>query len=224
MPCLTSEKGENMKNNILLIIIVTVIALAIICGVVFVSLAKKRPHNDPNPDSEPLSSVSDTLPDVSSSEPQTEPLPPATEPSESTTATPDISETSEPEIIAPEADAVISLAQSLIGTPFVDNGDTPDGFDNSGFIYYVLRSNGYITCPRGVGAQAAMGEQIDYDKLKAGDLVFFYNEEKTAAGFGGIYIGGGKMVACLMPGTSVKEVDITTKYYRENFYTGISLS
>lgn len=215
------SKGGNMKNNILLIIVVTVISLAIIGGVVYVGLAKKRPHNDSEPESEPLSSVSDTLPDSSSSsEPQTEP----TTPAESTTTVPETTESSEPESIAPEADAIITLAQSLIGTPFVDNGDTPDGFDNSGFIYYVLRSSGYITCPRGVGAQASMGTQIDYDKLKPGDLVFFYNEKKTAAGFGGIYLGGGKMVACLMPGTTVKEVDITVKYYKDNFYTGISLS
>lgn len=209
-----------MKNNILLIIAVTAISLAVIIGVVLISLTKKQ--NETPAESE-VSSQSTTLSSTNISEPlpavtSTEPLPDS--PNEPTTEEP----TDEPEVIAPEADAIITTAKLLLGTPFADNGDSPDGFDNSGFIYYVLRSNGYITCPRGVTAQSAMGTQIPYEKLKAGDLVFFSNEGQDGAGFGGIYIGGGKMIACLMPGTVVKEVDITTNYYRSNFYTGISLS
>ena len=124
----------------------------------------------------------------------------------------------------PTADMVVTSAASLIGTDFVDGGETPEqGFDNSGFIYYVLRENGYITCPRGVSKQSEMGQEISYEELRRGDLVFF-SESGTVAEFGGIYAGDGKMIACLMPGTKVKEVDITTGYYTKNFFRGVAIS
>ena len=46
----------------------------------------------------------------------------------------------------------------------------------------------------------------------------------TVAEFGGIYEGDGKMIACLMPGTKVKEVDITTGYYTKHFYRGVAIN
>ena len=149
----------------------------------------------------------------------TEPEPIQTLPAES-------EDTSEPETRPddPTADMVVTSAASLIGTDFVDGGETPEqGFDNSGFIYYVLRENGYITCPRGVSKQSEMGQEISYEELRRGDLVFF-SESGTVAEFGGIYAGDGKMIACLMPGTKVKEVDITTGYYTKNFFRGVAIS
>lgn len=119
---------------------------------------------------------------------------------------------------------VAASASALIGTPFAENGATPEGFDNSGFIYYVLRENGYITCPRTTEAQSRMGAKISRDGLKPGDLVFFGTEDGSEAGFGGIYAGNGTMIACLSPGTNVREVDITTDYYTSRFFGGISLS
>ena len=65
-----------------------------------------------------------------------------------------------------------------------------------------------------------MGTRLGYDEIKEGDLVFFSDEGSDEVSFGGIYVGGGKMIACLMPGTLVREVDITTDYYRENFFGG----
>ena len=61
----------------------------------------------------------------------TEPEPIQTLPAES-------EDTSEPETRPddPTADMVVTSAASLIGTDFVDGGETPEqGFDNSGFIY-----------------------------------------------------------------------------------------
>ena len=120
---------------------------------------------------------------------------------------------------------IVQTAEALIGIPFADNGTTPaDGFDNSGFIYYVLRENGFINCPRHTAEQAAMGTHIDYDKLKAGDLAFFSSEDSGNADFGGIYIGDGRMIYSPMPGQTVKVADITSDYWRNTFIVGVSLS
>lgn len=120
---------------------------------------------------------------------------------------------------------IVQTAESLLGIPFAENGASPaDGFDNSGFIYYVLRENGFINCPRLTPEQAAMGTHIEYDELKSGDLAFFCTADSGNPDFGGIYIGEGQMIYSPMPGQTVKLVDISTDYWRGTFVTGVSLS
>lgn len=120
---------------------------------------------------------------------------------------------------------IVITAEALIGLPFAENGESPEeGFDNSGFIYYVLRENGFINCPRQTPAQSEMGRKIGFSELKSGDLAFFSSDDSGNADFGGIYIGNGIMIYSPMPGQCVKEVDITTDYWVNTFATGISLS
>lgn len=131
-------------------------------------------------------------------------------------------QTEEPVLSATEENKLTMTAETLIGIPFADGGSSPDfGFDNSGFIYYVLKQNGYVNCPRGLSDQAAMGVKISQmSELKSGDLVFF-SENGENAQFGGIYKGDGVMISCQSPGQTVKETDISTKYYVNNFFTGV---
>ena len=208
-----------MKNNIILILVVTIISIAVIVISIVVSVGNNGVEGSSSSSGESTSEIITTPTTPTGSEPessaadttssQTESLPP-----------------SEPERVTDEQTAgdIIALARSLIGTEFADGGESPEeGFDNSGFIYYVLRENGYITCPRGVAAQSEMGAALGYDQLKPGDLVFF-SESGTLAEFGGIYAGDGIMIACLMPGTQVKEVNITTSYYTAHFYRGVVIA
>lgn len=133
--------------------------------------------------------------------------------------------TTAPNVPIENDNSIVQTAEALIGIPFADNGITPaDGFDNSGFIYYVLRENGFINCPRHTAEQAAMGTHIDYDELKAGDLAFFSSEDSGNPDFGGIYIGEGKMIYSPMPGQTVKVADVTSDYWKNSFIVGVSLS
>ena len=153
-----------------------------------------------------------------------------TKPEETSATTENTAETDETEPdgdTSQDADAnlIVQTAKMLVGIPFAENGTTPvDGFDNSGFIYYVLRENGFINCPRIASKQAVMGEQIGFDQLKAGDIVFFCTDNSGNSDFGGIYIGDGMMIFSPMPGQEVRQVDITTDYWRGAFVTGVSLS
>lgn len=207
------------KNNILIISIVSLSALTVIALVLITGFSSSGRRGNSSVPTE--ISIGDSLSESSAG-------------SESETENPNsgyVDDTSS-DVSEPASDPagdeitqkIVSLANSLIGTPFAVNGETPSGFDNSGFIYYVLRENGYITCPRTTEAQSRMGSSVDRDKLKPGDLVFFGNSGSEEADIGGIYIGDGKMIACLMPDTTVREVDITTSYYRTNFIVGVSLS
>lgn len=210
-----------MKNNILLILAVTIISIGIIIATVLISGAGNN-ATETNEATQKQATTTEPL-DIDSAEPvESTTTPIYIEPEVTTT---DAVSEEVPKHNSEMADSIIATAHSLIGIDFADGGDTPGaGFDNSGFIYYVLRENGYITCPRGLSAQSGMGAVKTYDELKAGDLVFFYDEMLEDVGFGGIYCGDGVMVACLMPGTQVKEINITTPYYQKHFYRGISVT
>lgn len=122
-------------------------------------------------------------------------------------------------------DQIIQTAEALIGIPFVMNGSSPEtGFDNPGFIYYVLRENGFINCPRHTIEQASMGTHTDFDSLKKGDLVFFSTDNSGQADFGGIYIGDGQMIYCPYPEQTVQIVSISSDYWVNAFYVGVRLS
>ena len=183
---------RNKRNEVILFCVA-----ALICGAVIaicISVSMKNNSSESGSSTGEASQTSEMTSGTTSS--VTEPV--ITEPEPIQTLPAESEDTSEPETRPddPTADMVVTSAASLIGTDFVDGGETPEqGFDNSGFIYYVLRENGYITCPRG-----------------------------TVAEFGGIYAGDGKMIACLMPETKVKEVDITTGYYTKNFFRGVAIS
>lgn len=122
-------------------------------------------------------------------------------------------------------DQIIQTAESLIGIPFAMNGSSPEtGFDNPGFIYYVLRENGFINCPRHTAEQASMGTHTDYNGLKKGDLVFFSTDNSGQADFGGIYIGNGQMIYCPYPEQTVQIADISSDYWVNAFFVGVRLS
>lgn len=205
-----------MKNNIMIIVLVTLVALGVIITVIIASVAnghQKQPSDSSSDNSSYSASENSDY---------------TTIPSDSGSFTPSDSEESSGSGYT-IGDAIVKTARDILEleepVPFAANGASLDGFDNSGFIYYVLLENGFSTCPRGLQEQTTFGSRLAYDKLKRGDLVFFYNEGDTsAAGYGGIYTGNGTMIACLMPGTYVAEIDISDTYYREHFCCGVSLS
>lgn len=205
-----------MKNNIMIIVVVTLIA---ICVVVAVIISGAAGHSaPPDPDSTDIS-VQISSADVSA--------PYSSVPTANSSG--GASDASGGAGSYGIGDEIVSMARMILDrdekVPFKENGAALDGFDNSGFIYYVLRENGFITCPRTIAEQSVMGRHIKFDELKRGDLVFFCNEDDlTKAGYGGIYTGNGTMIACLRPGTYVDEIDISGAEYQKYFFCGVSLT
>ena len=88
--------------------------------------------------------------------------------------------------------AVISLALSLRGTPYRNGGSDPTGFDCSGFVQWVFARQG-MALPREVRQQYQIGDDIDSDDVRPGDLVFFETVARGASHVG-IALGGGEFV------------------------------
>lgn len=87
---------------------------------------------------------------------------------------------------------IVSDAKALIGTPYKWAGNTPSGFDCSGFMVYVFNKSG-LSIPRTTSEQMKTGTAVSKSNLKAGDLVFF-NTSGRGVSHAGIYIGGSNFI------------------------------
>ena len=136
---------------------------------------------------------------------------------ESTTAPTEAPPTTPPESSDPTTPPT-TLAKTLEGKPYRYGAAGPDDFDNSGFVYYCLKQNG-ITAPRKTGDLAKAGTAVGKDELQAGDVVFFYNDTPEIAQYTGIYLGGGRFIACSNEEKPVIVQDMTLKYFTDHYVT-----
>ncbi len=88
---------------------------------------------------------------------------------------------------------VVQTAMRFVGVPYVFGGNTPDGFDCSGFTRYVY-ARYCIGLPRMADEQFGLGKPITKSQLRPGDLVFFTTYAEGVSHVG-IYLGEGKFIS-----------------------------
>lgn len=110
---------------------------------------------------------------------------------------------------------VINYAKKLLGKPYVWGAQGPNGFDCSGFTYYVFKNSAGKTLPRTSSAQSRYGTSVSKKNLKAGDLVFFDTSgpNNGAVTHCGIYIGNNKFIHAASGQGKVVINDLTSSYY-----------
>ncbi len=118
---------------------------------------------------------------------------------------------------------IVDTAQKYMGVPYVWGGDTPAGWDCSGFTQYVMKEDG-INIPRTAAEQFAIGTPVDRNNLQAGDLVFF-TTYKPGASHVGFYMGGGKFIHASSAAKQVTTSSLDEQYYTDHYigarrYTG----
>lgn len=113
--------------------------------------------------------------------------------------------------------AIVLYSKMFLGLPYLDKGQTTDGFDCSGFVKYVYSHFG-MDLPRTTYDQVKMGTRIAKGDLKPGDIVFFGTENNVY--HDGIYIGGGRFIHSPKSGDVVR---IEYLKYME-FYTGVRIT
>lgn len=113
------------------------------------------------------------------------------------------------------ASKIIETAKDYLGTNYVYGGTTPRGFDCSGYIGYIMEKHG-INLPRTSAEQGTVGEHVNRDDLKPGDLVFFDTDGgKNHISHVGMYIGNGNFIHASSGGDG--EVRISS--LSEHFYS-----
>ena len=119
--------------------------------------------------------------------------------------------------------AMMNLALTYQGVPYVWAGHSPSGFDCSGLIYYCAMQYG-VYLPRCADTQYfdGPGTDVSFDQLMPGDLVFFSSDSSSDIEHVGIYIGGGQFVHASSSAGCVIISDLSG-YYTRNFYSAARL-
>ena len=113
-------------------------------------------------------------------------------------------------------------SKNLLGKKYVWGATGPYNYDCSGFTQKIYRDAG-INIPRVSRDQARIGQYVNYNNLKKGDMVFFDTKKKRTGlvSHVGIYLGDGNFIHA---SSSAKKVVIFNfnekKFYKKRFLWG----
>lgn len=93
----------------------------------------------------------------------------------------------------------VAYAMAQVGKSYVYGATGPNSFDCSGLTSAAWATEG-VTIPRTSSAQYSFGTPVSESELRPGDLVFYYSPVSHV----GIYVGGGRVVHALNPGSGVQ--------------------
>jgi peptidoglycan DL-endopeptidase CwlO len=109
-----------------------------------------------------------------------------------------------------EQQSIVRYAQRFVGVRYAYGGESPSGFDCSGFTRFVYAHFG-IDLPHYSGGQFELGHAVSRGALEPGDLVFF-----DGLGHVGIYVGGGRFIHAPHTGTNVS-IDSLSGWYGSRY-------
>ncbi|HAM80675.1 NlpC/P60 family protein [Ornithinibacillus bavariensis] len=115
-------------------------------------------------------------------------------------------------------EAIIRSGENFIGLDYLWGGMSSFGFDCSGFAYTMHKANGY-EISRDASDQSERGQEIPFDKVMPGDLLFFAYQEGDRKGYVhhvGFYYGDGRMLHSPQTGKGIEITNLKdTKYEKE---------
>ena len=119
------------------------------------------------------------------------------------------------------AEQAVQLALTYLGYPYVYGGNSPKGFDCSGFTSYIYKQFG-ISLNRSAANQLDNGTPVSMSELIPGDLVLFKKAGTGSkrASHVGIYIGNHQFVHASTYGVGVIINDLSDAYYTTGFVGG----
>ncbi|MDD0809615.1 C40 family peptidase [Curvibacter sp. RS43] len=111
-----------------------------------------------------------------------------------------------------DSQAVTLYALGLVGTPYRYGGNTPEsGFDCSGLIRHVYRTQAGLPAPRTVAQLQFWGRPVPPAARRTGDLVLFTRGGQTS--HAGIYVGQGRFVHAPSTGGQVRLEPLTAPHW-----------
>ncbi|MFT8350894.1 NlpC/P60 family protein [Clostridium saccharoperbutylacetonicum] len=111
-----------------------------------------------------------------------------------------------PSDISPKVKTLIEESEKYLKVPYLWGGESPEGFDCSGLMQYVFKSQG-IEIPRTSEEQQSFAKPIDTAEIKPGDLVFNKTTDSTHVG---MYVGYDMYIQAPHTGDIVKISRLST--------------
>ncbi|MCC6791416.1 MAG: C40 family peptidase [Thermomicrobiales bacterium] len=127
----------------------------------------------------------------------------------------------EPEAAPAAGELITTFALAYVGYPYVAGGNSPYGFDCSGFTQFVVLNVLGVDIGHGIDGQPSMGWWVDYGAWAPGDIVFFQNTYRAGLSHAGIYIGDGLFVHAENEGTGVTISSMYSSYYGPRYWGAI---
>lgn len=124
-----------------------------------------------------------------------------------------VKESPSPQTSNGSQEQILEIATRYLGTPYLYGGNSPRGFDCSGFTQYVYQQVG-IELPHSSKGQAQSGYKIEVSDLREGDLVFFATDNDGIIDHVGIYAGNGNFIH------ASRNYGITITTFKEGYYKG----
>ena len=111
-------------------------------------------------------------------------------------------------MIVGRAADVVQTALDVLGSPYQWGGTAENGFDCSGLVQYAYARHG-IRLPRTSRAQSEAGNPVpvDFDSLRAGDILTFAAQRGGAVTHVGMYVGDGKFIHSSSTGVKLSRLD-----------------
>ncbi|MBT9300920.1 C40 family peptidase [Pseudomonas sp. TAE6080] len=116
---------------------------------------------------------------------------------------------------------IVRRAHELIGTPYQWGGTSESkGFDCSGLLFYLFRSEVGINIPRTTSSMLnSTATTIFRDDLKSGDAIFFQHNGGSRMRHVGIYIGGDRFIHSPRKGKSVRIDSLSNSYWNKSYFS-----
>lgn len=119
--------------------------------------------------------------------------------------------------------SIANFALQFQGYAYVWAGNTPSGFDCSGFTQYVVLNTLGIDIGHGTAGQMNYGYGVDWGNWAPGDLVYFAGTYGPGITHTGVYIGDGQMIHAENESTGVTISSLYSDYYASHYYGAIRL-
>jgi cell wall-associated NlpC family hydrolase len=117
--------------------------------------------------------------------------------------------------------SIADFALQFQGYPYVWAGNTPAGFDCSGFTQYVILNTVGIDIGHGTAGQMNYGAWVDWGAWEPGDLVYFAGTWDAGISHTGVYIGDGMFIHAENESTGVTISSLYSDYYAGHYYGAI---
>lgn len=111
---------------------------------------------------------------------------------------------------------IVELATRYLGYPYVRGGESPSGFDCSGFVRYVHRQFG-IDVSHDSRQLFTQGKPVAREDLQPGDVVFFRDTYRPGISHVGIYIGNDQFIHASTRRTGVRISSLQKPFYAARY-------
>jgi len=115
-------------------------------------------------------------------------------------------------------DKIANYGIGLLGTPYVAAGCSKNGFDCSGFVYFVF-NHFKIKVPRSSSEFKNFGKEIPIGSVKKGDIFLFLSPTRNVIGHLGIVTNPKGMESDFIHSTSGREMKVVITSLKKPGYT-----